>query len=334
MINNRDYFLENMPAVDQEPNENFILRLFNFQYTHNSVYKMFCDQVNRVPDNVDTVKNIPFLPISAFKYHEVVSGQWLSQETFQSSGTTHQVLRSKHLIRDVALYHQNTLDIWSHHYGSLEDTTILALLPGYLERDGSSLISMVNHFIEQSQHDESGFYLRNFEELYLRLLTNKKAHKKTVLIGVSYALLDFVDLYSMEFPELIIFETGGMKGQRAEMTKEALHQKIKVGFGVEKIHSEYGMTELLSQSYSQGDGIFTMNGRLRVSISQINDPFTSEKMGKTGIVNVIDLCNIDSCAFIQTQDVGRLVDDQSFEILGRLDVADMRGCNLLVADLG
>jgi hypothetical protein len=192
---------------------------------------------------------------------------------------------------------------------------------------------MVNHFISKSGHKESGFYLNNLNELYEQLLVNRDAGKKTVLIGVSYALLDFIDTYMIEYPELVIFETGGMKGKRPEMTKEALHDIIKSGFGVSKIHSEYGMTELLSQSYSQGDGIFKMNGRLSVSVSQINDPLAREKKGKSGIINVTDLCNIDSCAFIETQDTGRLIDEDSFEISGRLDISDIRGCNLLVSDV-
>lgn len=333
MTDHRNYFIDNMPNVGASVVDDYKIRLFRYQYTHNIVYNQYCNLIGRNIQNVLDVDQIPFLPISAFKHNDVVSGSWDAQEIFLSSGTTHQILRSRHSIRDIDLYHKNAAEIWNHHYGPLQDYTFLALLPGYLERDGSSLISMVNYFIDQSNQRESGFYLRNFDALHDQLLNNRDDKKKTVLFGVSYALLDFIDAYKIEFSDLIIFETGGMKGQRPEMTKDALHYAIKNGFGVSKIHSEYGMTELLSQSYSQGDGIFKMNSRLTVSISQVNDPLSREKMGKAGILQVTDLCNIDSCAFIETQDIGRLVDDNSFEILGRLDIADIRGCNLLVSDV-
>jgi phenylacetate-coenzyme A ligase PaaK-like adenylate-forming protein len=329
----RAYFMEQFRDVRHRPTDDKILALYKYQYEQNPIYKQFCDTIGKKPNRIKNVSEIPHLPITVFKNQEVKTGLWDSQEIFLSSGTTEQTLRSRHHVRDVSLYLRNAETIWRHHFGSLQNTAILALLPGYLERDGSSLIHMVHHFIRISHIPESGFYLYDHEALYQRLKHCQTKGMDTVLFGVSYALLDFVETYKLDFPTLKIFETGGMKGKRKEMTKDTLHQILISGFGVPKIYSEYGMTELLSQCYSDGYGKFVMNGRLWISISQVNDPFTPEKRFKAGVINVMDFCNVDSCAFIQTQDIGRMGEESTFEVLGRLDYADLRGCNLLVSDL-
>jgi Acyl-protein synthetase, LuxE len=309
------------------------LATFRYQYKYNVVYQQYCKNLKVNINNVTKSSQIPFLPISAFKHHEIKTGEWLSQEVFLSSGTTHNVLRSKHSVRELEWYWQNTEHIWDKSFGSVSDYCILALLPGYLERDGSSLISMVHHFIGKSNYSQSGFYIREHSSLYDLLIKNIDERIPTVLFGVSYALLDFVENYTLDYPALIVIETGGMKGQRPEMIKSALHEVIARGFDVPKVYSEYGMTELLSQCYSTGQEKFAMHSRMKVIITQIYDPLSIEKNGKSGIVNVIDLANIDTCAFIQTQDIGIDFGDDHFSILGRLDASDIRGCNLMVDEL-
>ena len=251
------------------------------------------------------------------------------QVVFSSSGTTGQV-QSKHLVTDLGLYEESFNSAFQQFYGDPKDSCILALLPSYQEREGSSLIYMVDALIAQSQHPNSGYFLHNNEGLYQTLLNLQQQHQKTILIGVTYALLDFIEEYKLEFPELIIMETGGMKGKRKEMVREELHELLMAGFGVPAIHSEYGMTELLSQGYSYGQGIFNAPPWMRIVLRDTNDPLSLIQNKQTGGINVIDLANLNSCSFIATQDLGKTYPDGSFEVLGRFDNADIRGCNLLV----
>ncbi len=312
--------------------DDYILDLFRFQYKYNKIYRQYCTYLNVRMEEVLSVDKIPFLPISAFKHHDVITGDFEADQVFWSSGTTGQT-RSKHLVRDLDFYLQNTVEIWKTYFKPVEEYCFLALLPGYLERDGSSLISMVDHFISKSKYSESGFYLRNHDELFNKLQYCKENHIPTVLIGVKYALLYFVEAYSIDYPELIIIETGGMKGNRKEISKKEVHDILKQAFKVQQVLSEYGMTELLSQAYSLGSEKFTSNAKLKIIIRQTNDPLTDEKLGKPGILSLIDLANVDSCAFIQTEDLGIKYDEYTFEIIGRLNHADTRGCNLMIQDL-
>lgn len=320
--------LSSVPRSDET-----LLSLFRFQCKYNAIYRQYCQNLGINFDTIQHPDAIPHLPITAFKHHEVKTGEFETEEIFLSSGTT-QVLRSRHFIRNMQWYLENTSAIWSSSFGRVQDYCFLALLPGYLERDGSSLISMVHHFIQQSQYTESGFYLRNHEALYKRLLHCQKSKIPVVLFGVAYALLDFTSEYSIDFPELIIMETGGMKGQRKELTKSELHHILQQKTGSARIYSEYGMTELLSQAYTFGETKFRPNPMLTVHTRQVNDPLSREKNGKSGIICVTDLANVDSCAFIQTEDQGIVHDDGTFEITGRLDASEWRGCNLLLEELG
>jgi hypothetical protein len=278
---------------------------------------------------VDTLTQIPYLPISFFKTHAVLSSKDKPEIIFSSSGTTGMV-QSRHLVTDVGLYEQSFNKAFEQFYGQVENTCLLALLPSYLERDGSSLIYMVDALLKQSKHHHSGYFLHNHEDLYNKLQKLKAAGQKTILIGVTYALLDFIEKYQVNFPELIVMETGGMKGKRKEMVREELHQLLTAGFGVSTIHSEYGMTELLSQAYSYGSGVFNCPPWMKICLRDTNDPLSPAPDNKTGGINIIDLANLNSCSFIATQDLGRIFQDGSFEVLGRFDNADIRGCNLLV----
>lgn len=248
---------------------------------------------------------------------------------FTSSGTTGMV-QSRHLVTDLSLYEQSFNQAFQQFYGDPKDICILALLPSYQEREGSSLIYMIDALIEQSEHADSGYFLHNRHDLYQTLNRLKNSNQKTILIGVTYALLDFVEQFTIDFPDLIVMETGGMKGKRKELVREELHAILQKGFGVDSIHSEYGMTELLSQAYSYGNGVFKSPQWMKVSLRDTNDPLSPAAQGKSGGINIIDLANLNSCAFLATQDLGKLSADGSFEILGRFDNSDIRGCNLLV----
>jgi hypothetical protein len=241
------------------------------------------------------------------------------------------VVTSSHYVTDVTWYTESFRKAFTLFYGDVKDYTVLALLPSYLEREGSSLIYMATDLIKESAKLDSGFYLYNHEELYGQLKKQRKEEKPTLLIGVTFALLDFTEKYNLNFPELIVMETGGMKGRRKEMIREELHGLLCKGFGTENIHSEYGMTELLSQAYSKGKGIFNCPPWMKIMIRDPNDPLSNLGNEKTGGINIIDLANINSCSFIATQDLGKIYADNSFEILGRFDNSDIRGCNLLIA---
>ncbi|MBU2939052.1 acyl transferase [Lacinutrix sp. C3R15] len=305
------------------------LQIFKFQFENNAIYRSFCDLLYIHPSDVKRIEDIPFLPISFFKTHEVLSTKDKIQETFTSSGTTGSIT-SKHQVTNVSIYEESFLKGFKHFYGNIEDYTILALLPNYLEREGSSLIYMVNDLINKSKKPESGFYLNNLSDLKTKLETLDNQGEKVLLIGVSFALLDLVESHTFKLNNTIIMETGGMKGRRKELIREELHAILKQGFGVQNIHSEYGMTELLSQAYSTGNGVFKCPNWMQVVTRDIEDALTIQSAGKTGGINVIDLANVNSCSFIATQDLGKVSNDGSFQILGRFDHSDIRGCNLMV----
>ncbi|MBQ0117311.1 MAG: acyl transferase [Flavobacterium sp.] len=309
--------------------EKITMKVFRHQFENNRVYKSYCELLGKNPSNVKNILQIPFLPIQFFKSHEVVSNQDATQAVFTSSGTTG-MITSKHYVTDVSMYETSYTLGFKNFYGSVENFAVLALLPSYLEREGSSLIYMVEDLIQKSNHPDSGFYLHNHEELIAKIEALEAQGQQTLLIGVTYALLDLIETKKMKLQHTIIMETGGMKGKRKEMIREELHQILMEGFGVNAIHSEYGMTELLSQAYSLGEGIFECPPFMEVLIRDTEDPFTYLTAGKTGGVNVIDLANYNSCSFIATQDLGKKYQDHSFEILGRFDHSDIRGCNLMV----
>ncbi len=313
----------------QKEFEKITLKVFRHQYEHNQVYQDFCSLLKKDKTNVKSLEEIPFLPIQFFKSHAVLSSSKPIQETFTSSGTSGMV-SSKHLVTDLSLYEQSFRKAFSQFYGNSEDYVILALLPSYLEREGSSLIYMVNDLIESSNHPESGFYLHNYDELVQQLIKIDSSGQNVLLIGVTYALLDVVEKQTFQLKNTIIMETGGMKGKRKEIIREELHEILGNGFGVSAIHSEYGMTELLSQAYSLGNGIFECPPWMQILIRDTEDALTYVDFGKTGGINVIDLANINSCSFIATQDLGKKSPNHSFEVLGRFDSSDIRGCNLMV----
>lgn len=325
--------LEQVKRSPEKHSDNYQVSLFLFQYKYNEIYRNYCINLGINVDKIHQSDQIPYLPIGAFKNHIVKTGVFDEEEIFMSSGTT-ATTRSRHFIRDVDFYKKNTEYIWTKYFRPLQDYCFLALLPGYLERDGSSLISMVDYFIGHSNYSESGFYLRDHDNLYRHIRQCQRNNIPVVLFGVTYALLDFTEQYSLDFPELIIMETGGMKGKRKELTKDEVHRILRSKTGTDKIYSEYGMTELLSQSYTKGGSVFIPNPMMIVHTREINDPLSSQKHGKTGIICVADLANIDSCSFIQTEDQGISYADGRFEIKGRLDASEMRGCNLLMDELG
>jgi len=315
--------------TDERFNET-ALQVFNYQAQHNPVYRQFIEGLKIDPSSITSYSQIPFLPIEFFKSHTILSTDAPVEVTFTSSGTTG-MITSSHQVTDKTWYEESFRRAFNIFYGDIRDFTVLALLPSYLEREGSSLIYMVDDLIKQSNHPDSGFFLYNHDELFHQLKKQQDARKPTLLIGVTFGLLDFIENYQVNFPELIVMETGGMKGRRKEMIREELHAILGKGFGVEQIHSEYGMTELLSQAYSKGDGIFNCPPWMKIIIRDTNDPLSTLQSGKTGGISVIDLANINSCAFIATQDLGRIYPDGSFEVLGRFDQSDIRGCNLLIA---
>ncbi len=305
-----------------------MIEVFNQQFKNNLIYRSFCDLLYLSPSDIHQIEDIPFLPISFFKNKKVISGNKSTEIIFSSSGTTGSST-SRHHVSDLSIYEQSFLKAFQHFYGAPEDYVILGLLPSYLEREDSSLVYMVDTFIRKSQHPKSGFYLFNHEELHETLIELEASQTKTLLIGVSFALLDFIEKFPQQLKHTIVMETGGMKGRRKELIREDLHSILCEGFGVTQIHSEYGMTELLSQAYSKGDGIFHCPPWMKVLTREMEDPLSIQKTNKTGGLNIIDLANIHSCSFIATQDLGKVHEDGSFEVLGRFDDSDIRGCNLM-----
>jgi hypothetical protein len=316
-----------LPTVHQHNFNEVALSLFNFQYLHNSLYHDFCNHLHRTPAKVKSIEEIPFLPIEFFKNHQVVSNQREHYTIFESSGTSDATHTSKHYVADVAFYLQHAASIFNAQYGAIEGYTILALLPNYLERSNSSLIAMVDDFIKKSNNVDSGYYLYNHEALIEKLMHRKG---KTMLIGVTFALLDLAENFSIDLHDVVVMETGGMKGKRQELLREEVHRILNQSFNTTHIHSEYGMTELLSQAYSKGKGIFETPSSMKILLREINDPLTINNQLRYGGINVIDLANIDSCAFIATQDLGKITAEGHFEVIGRFDSSDVRGCNLMV----
>ena len=305
------------------------LQVFRHQFKNNTVYRSFCDLLYIHSSDVKKVEEIPFLPIQFFKSHAVLSSNQAVQEIFTSSGTTGSSV-SKHMVTDLSWYTKSYTKGFEHFYGPIEDYTVLGLLPNYLERDGSSLIYMVDDFIKKSNKPASGFYLNNLTELSKTLIALDKKGEKVLLIGVTFALLDLVERQQFKLQNTIIMETGGMKGRRKEIIRNELHEILCAGFGVSKIHSEYGMTELLSQGYSSGDGVFDCPPWMKILARDTEDALTMVGTNKTGGLNVIDLANYNSCSFIATQDLGKVDNNGRFEVLGRFDHSDIRGCNLMV----
>ncbi len=312
--------------------DNFVqktLEIFHFQADNNPVYREYITHIGCDRKRVDTLEKIPFLPIGFFKTHSIITKNRTPEKVFLSSGTTG-MTRSRHPVADLSLYTESFTKGFSYFFGAITDYTLIALLPSYLEQGDSSLVYMVSSLIQQSQKKESGFYLQNYDTLPDTIHKLDKSGEKILLIGVSYALLDLIETHSFQLNNTLVMETGGMKGRRKEMIKSELHTILKKGFGVSKIYSEYGMTELLSQAYSLGNERFYTPPWMRVMIREMEDPFSTLPTGKSGGINVIDLANYHSCSFIATQDLGRRYPDNSFEVLGRFDHSDIRGCNLMV----
>jgi hypothetical protein len=305
------------------------LDVFRFQYAYNMLYKTWCDYLGKQIRNVDVVEKIPHLPISFFKYHSIQTGIMPTEKTFRSSGTGGSD-RSIHSVRDLSIYRNSALSMFEAAFGKPSDYVFVGLLPSYLERDDSSLIYMCKILMEASGRSESGFYLDQYELLNQKLMEMKASGLKVWLIGVSFALLDFAAYSPPVWPGLTVVETGGMKGRKEEMVREALHLRIRQSWPLKNIYAEYGMTELLSQAYAGADGWFSTPPWMKVRIRDSYDPFTYIESGRTGGINVADLANIDSCAFIATDDLGLACDTGEFKVLGRFDHAEQRGCNLLL----
>lgn len=303
--------------------------VFEYQAEHNPLFAQYLTLLGRSKRlHTDPFQPV-FLPISLFKSYSIQTGQWKAETEFTSSGTTGQT-PSRHLVRQLDFYLENSRQGFSQFYGDPSEWAILALLPSYLERSGSSLVAMADFFIRGSKHAESGFFLHNFDDLKNALLRCKSKGCKTLLLGVSYALLDFAEQFPMDLSGVTVMETGGMKGRRKELTRTELHQTLQTAFQLQEVHSEYGMTELFSQAYALGTAAFKPMKTMQVWATELNDPFCAVPNGKTGVLNIIDLANLDTCSFIQTEDLGRVFPDGSFEVLGRADVAEIRGCNLMV----
>jgi len=311
------------------------LDLFRFQYANNSLYQRYCRAIRKSPGEINGLADIPFLPISFFKTNEVISTNFTPALVFESSGTTGSV-NSKHFVKNASLYEESFLRGFRLVYGEITDYCILGLLPSYLERQHSSLVYMTERLIRESGNPDSGFYLYDFEKLQETILRNESTSQKTILLGVTYALLDFAEKYPMQLSHTIVMETGGMKGRGPELTRPEVHERCKQRFGINEVHSEYGMTELLSQAYAPGNGIFSCPPWMKVIARAEDDPFDLQVPGSfskeklTSAVNIIDLANIYSCAFIATDDAATFYNDGRYEILGRLDNSDLRGCSLLI----
>ena len=307
--------------------ESMAVKIFKYQFDNNKIYRSFCDLINKNPSDITNSNQIPFLPIKFFKSHTVLSSNQSIEKKFISSGTTNTNL-STHYITDLKLYESSFENSFKYFFGDIKEFTILALLPSYLENKNSSLIYMADKLIKKTNRKNSGFYLDNYIELKDKLIELKK--EKVILIGVTFALLNLIEKFNFKLPNLTIVETGGMKGRRKEMIRNELHTKLINGFGTNLICSEYGMTELLSQAYSTNNGIFQCPPWMKIHIREPQDALSFKKNGITGGVNVIDLANINSCSFIATEDLGKKNNENNFEILGRFDNSDIRGCNLLV----
>ncbi|MCB0495290.1 MAG: acyl transferase [Cyclobacteriaceae bacterium] len=322
-------FINELPKINQHGFETHALKLFRWQAQNNSVYKTYLKGLGVDPNQISKTSEIPFLPITFFKQHTIKTNDWQAEKVFESSGTSG-METSKHPVKDLGFYQNHSQRLFEEVFGEVNSMHILGLLPSYLERNSSSLISMVSNLIEESTSPYSGFYLNNYEELAHVLTELGKDTKRSVLFGVTFALLDLAEQYELDLSHVTLIETGGMKGRREEITREDLYLVLKERLGFKQIYSEYGMTELLSQAYGE-NARFILPNTMRVHIREVNDPFSIARTGKTGGVNVIDLANVHTCAFIETQDLGRQLDDGTFEVLGRFDNSELRGCNLLVS---
>jgi len=322
--------------VQEQGFESLALEAFNFQYKHNEVYQRFCNSLHIIPTSVKKLEQIPFLPIQFFKTKEIVTTDFAPAYIFESSGTTGQV-NSQHRVKKLYLYEQSFQQTFQLFYGDIKNYCVIGLLPSYLQKGSASLVYMVDDFIKQSNYQQSGFYLDEYARLHETILQNEAASIPTLLIGVTYALLDFAEKYPTPLQHTVIMETGGMKGRRQELTRQEVHAQLQQHFALKQIHSEYGMTELLSQAYSRGEGLFYTAPWMKVLLRAADDPFdivcpqAMNIASATGAINVIDLANLYSCAFLATDDVGRLYNNGSFEVLGRLDNSDMRGCGLMIS---
>lgn len=310
------------------------VELFQFQYEFNNTYKEYCNALKIDRNYVTSSSQIPFLPIQFFKSRTIKTGTFEEVAVFESSGTTGSI-SSKHFVKDLSIYEKSFLQSFTEFYGNISEYCIIGLLPSYLERQHSSLVYMVDKLISLSGHTNSGFYLYDFEALKNILELNEANQQKTLLIGVSYALLDFSEKFPMQLNHTIVMETGGMKGRREELSKQELHKQLKHNFGVNEIHSEYGMTELLSQAYSKGNGIFNCPPWMKIIVRELDNPLETmtdfnSSLSLFGGINVIDLANINSCCFIATEDAGIVYADGSFEITGRIEDSDIRGCGLMI----
>ena len=303
------------------------LNVFRYQFENNQLYREFAQLLKKTPDSVGKITDIPFLPIHFFKTHTVKTGTFDTNLIFESSGTTSTV-NSQHFVKDSALYTASFLKGFEMYYGNPKDYVFLCLLPSYLERNNSSLVYMAKELIAQSNHSESGFYLNEWEALADKIKQIQAQGKKYILLGVTFALLDFADAYPIDMTGIIVMETGGMKGRKEEMTRQQVHEHLQKAWQLDQIHSEYGMTELLSQAYSKENGIFYPGNSMKTLIRSLEDPLEIRQKGK-GVLNIIDLANVYSCSFIATEDMGYIFEDGSFEVRGRLDLSALRGCSLM-----
>ncbi len=320
-------------TVEKEGFDELALEVFRFQFGHNAVYRSFAAAIGKKPDRVKEINKIPFLPISFFKSHEIVSGTFQPEIIFESSGTTN-MGNSRHLVRSLDLYRNSFMTAFELFYGKITDWCIVGLLPSYLERQHSSLVLMVDELIRHSHHPDSAFYLYDYDKLAALIKKNEAAGQKTLLIGVTFALIDFAALFSFPMKYTTVMETGGMKGRKKEITREEVHQILQSAWHIPAVHSEYGMTELLTQAYSFGNGLFQCPSWMKIILREEDDPLNIYMPGeeiKNGLVNVIDLANIYSCSFIATDDLGKLYPGGNFEITGRMDSSDIRGCSLMIA---
>ena len=324
-------------GVKEDEFETLALEVFKFQSENCPVYKDFLQALKLDPGSVQSIAHIPFLPVSFFKSQAIQTTSFKPAAIFESSGTTGSI-NSRHLIKNLSLYEESFTRGFELYYGPISEWCIIGLLPSYLERKNSSLVYMVEKLIQLSEHPQSGFYLNEYEQLFILLNELEKRRQKTLLIGVTFALLDFAEAYPQPLQHTVIMETGGMKGRREEMIRPQVHQLLKNAFGLSKIHSEYGMTELLSQAYSKGEGVFSCPPWMKILIRDEEDPLNVKTVSRfqtvapiAGTINIIDLANIYSCSFIATDDVGKINTDGSFEVLGRIDGSDLRGCSLMVA---
>ncbi|MCB9045838.1 MAG: acyl transferase [Chitinophagales bacterium] len=318
-----------LSSINGQNFEDIALELFRYQYARNDIYRRFTDALHIIPGNVHHITGIPFLPVSFYKTHKVVIGDINDDTLVFSSSTTTSDIPGRHYVQDKTLYDESLFTGFAQQYGDVKDYAILALLPSYLQRGGASLVYMAERLMQASGHRLNGFYLDEYEKLAAVLAELEAGGQPTLLLGVTFALLDFAEAHPMQLKHTIVMETGGMKGRRREMTRGEVHDVLKEKLGVKQVHSEYGMTELLSQAYATHDGLFRPSATMRVLVRDMNDPLDVSTSG-SGCINVIDLANVHSCAFIATDDMGRIYADGSFEVLGRADHSALRGCNLMV----